>query len=145
RRKFLLHYFGEEFAEKNGEGWDMDDNIRNPKPQHEAKDDVVKLLKVIKETKQIYKAKETINTLIGRVNADIKSYKTDTHPFFGLGDDQTDKYWMALIRQVLVFGLICKDIESYGVLKLTDARQQFLKAPTSCIMSEDHDYATKSA
>lgn len=145
RRKFLLHYFGEEFDEKNGEGWDMDDNIRNPKPQHEAKDDVVKLLSVIKETKQIYKAKETINTLIGRVNAVIKSYKTDTHPFFGLGDGQTDKYWMALIRQVLVFGLISKDIESYGVLKLTDAGEQFLKSPTSFMMSEDHDYATNSA
>lgn len=145
RRKFLLHYFGEEFDEKNGEGWDMDDNTRNPKPQHEAKDDVVKLLKVIKETKQIYKAKETINTLIGRVNAVIKSYKTDTHPLFGLGDGQTDKYWMALIRQVLVFGLISKDIESYGVLKLTDAGEQFLKSPTSFMMSEDHDYATNSA
>lgn len=145
RRKFLLHYFGEEFDEKNGEGWDMDDNTRNPKPQHEAKDDVVKLLKVIKETKQIYKAKETINTLIGRVNAVIKSYKTDTHPLFGLGDGQTDKYWMALIRQALVFGLISKDIESYGVLKLTDAGEQFLKSPTSFMMSEDHDYATNSA
>ncbi|WP_277632777.1 DNA helicase RecQ [Avrilella dinanensis] len=145
RRKFLLHYFGEEFDEKNGEGWDMDDNTRNPKPQHEAKDDVVKLLSVIKETKQIYKAKEIINTLIGRVNAVIKSYKTDTHPLFGLGDGQTDKYWMALIRQVLVFGLISKDIESYGVLKLTDAGEQFLKSPTSFMMSEDHDYATNSA
>lgn len=145
RRKFLLHYFGEEFDEKNGEGWDMDDNTRNPKPQHEAKDDVVKLLSVIKETKQIYKAKEIINMLIGRVNAVIKSYKTDTHPLFGLGDGQTDKYWMALIRQVLVFGLISKDIESYGVLKLTDAGEQFLKSPTSFMMSEDHDYATNSA
>src|SRR5690606_33895289 len=71
--------------------------------------------------------------------------KTDTHPLFGLGDGQTDKYWMALIRQVLDFGLISKDIESYGVLKLTDAGEQFLKSPTSFMMSEDHDYATNSA
>ena len=140
RRKFLLHYFGEEFDEKNGEGWDMDDNIRNPKPQHEAKDEVVKLLDIIKQTKQIYKAKEVINTLIGRVNAVIKSYKTDSQPFFGSGKEQNDKYWMALIRQVLVFGLISKDIESYGVLKLTNKGEEFLKSPTSFMMSEDHDY-----
>ncbi|HLV45626.1 MAG TPA: RecQ family ATP-dependent DNA helicase [Flavobacterium sp.] len=140
RRKFLLHYFGEEFDEKSGEGWDMDDNIRNPKPQHEAKGDVVKLLDIIKQTKQIYKAKEVINTLIGRVNAVIKSYKTDSQPFFGSGKEQNDKYWMALIRQVLVFGLISKDIESYGVLKLTKKGEEFLVNPTSFMMSEDHDY-----
>lgn len=140
RRKFLLHYFGEEFDEKNGEGWDMDDNIRNPKPQREAKDEVIKLLDIIKKTRQIYKAKEVINTLIGRVNAVIKSYKTDSQPFFGSGKEQNDKFWMALIRQVLVFGLISKDIESYGVLKLTDEGEKFLKSPTSFMMSEDHDY-----
>lgn len=140
RRKFLLHYFGEEFDEKNGAGWDMDDNIRNPKPQHEAQEDVVKLLKIIKKTKQIYKAKEVINTLIGRVNAIIKSYKTDSQSYFGSGSNQSDKYWMALIRQVLVFGLISKDIESYGVLKLTADGEKYLKSPTSFMMTEDHDY-----
>ena len=141
RRKFLLHYFGEEFDEKSGDGWDMDDNIRNPKPQHEAKDDVVMLLNIIKKTKQIYKAKEVINTLIGRVNAVIKSYKTDGQPFFGSGKHHPDKYWMALVRQVLVFGLISKDIESYGVLKLTEAGEKYLQSPTSFMMSEDHDYS----
>src|SRR5690554_4171378 len=140
RRKFLLHYFGEEFDEKNGPGWDMDDNIRNPKPRHEAQEDVVKLLKIIKKTKQIYKAKEVINTLIGRVNAIIKSYKTDSQSYFGSGSNQSDKYWMALIRQVLVFGLISKDIESYGVLKITADGEKFLKSPTSFMMTEDHDY-----
>src|SRR5690554_6597926 len=140
RRKFLLHYFGEEFDEKNGPGWDMDDNIRNPKPRHEAQEDVVKLLKIIKKTKQIYKAKEVINTLIGRVNAIIKSYKTDSQSYFGSGSNQSDKYWMALIRQVLVFGLISKDIESYGVLKLTADGEKYLKSPTSFMMTEDHDY-----
>ncbi len=144
RRKFLLHYFGEEFDEKSGDGWDMDDNIRNPKPQHEAKDDVVMLLNIIKKTKQIYKAKEVINTLIGRVNAVIKSYKTDGQPFFGSGKHHPDKYWMALVRQVLVFGLISKDIESYGVLKLTEAGEKYLQSPTSFMMSEDHDYSLEA-
>src|SRR5690606_20302326 len=85
RRKFLLHYFGEEFDEINGEGADMDDNSRNPKSKSEAQDQVVLLLKTIKETKQIYKSKEIVLTLLGKINAVIKSYKTDVQPIFGKG------------------------------------------------------------
>src|SRR5690606_17101132 len=79
RRKFLLHYFGEEFDNETGEGADMDDNVRNPKTKVEAKDQVVLLLQTVKEIGQIYKAKEIIYTLTGKVNAHIKAYKTDTH------------------------------------------------------------------
>src|SRR5690554_56444 len=140
RRKFLLHYFGEEFDEINGEGANMDDNSRYPKPKTEAKDQVVLLLKTIEETKQVYKSKEIIFTLLGKINAIIKSYKTDTQKIFGKGKDFDDKYWMALIRQVLVSGFISKDIETYGVLKLTSAGKSFLKSPTSFMMTEDHDY-----
>jgi len=140
RRKFLLHYFGEEFDEINGEGADMDDNSRNPKSKSEAQDQVVLLLKTIKETKQIYKSKEIVLTLLGKINAVIKSYKTDVQPIFGKGKDFDDRYWMALIRQVLVSGLISKDIESYGVLKITKEGEGFLKKPTSFMMTEDHNY-----
>src|SRR5690606_37945896 len=114
RRKFLLHYFGEEFDEVNGEGAEMDDNSRNPKTKVEAKDQVILLLKTIKETKQIYKSKEIVFTLLGKINAVIKSYKTDASPIFGKGKDHDDKYWMALIRQVMVADFLTKDIESYG-------------------------------
>lgn len=140
RRKFLLHYFGEEFDSETGEGADMDDNVRNPKPQVEAKDQVVKLLEVIKETKSIYKSKEIVFTLIGKVNAVIKAHRTDGQKFFGIGKDHDERYWMAVLRLALVDGLISKDIESYGILKVTDKGLDFIKNPSSFMMAEDHEY-----
>ncbi len=142
RRKFILHYFGEEFDEVNGEGADMDDNIRNPKKKHEAKDDVAKLLAIVKSTKQKFKAKEIVNVLTGKINALIKSHKTDEKPFFASGQEKEGKYWMALIRQALVAGLLKKEIETYGVLFLTEAGKNFLESPHSFMMTEDHTYET---
>lgn len=140
RRKFLLHYFGEEFDEVNGEGADMDDNVRNPKTKVEAKDEVVKLLQVVRDTKHLYKSKEIVFTLIGRVNAVIKAHRTDTQSFFGCGAEHDEKYWMALLRQVLVAGFLSKDIETYGIVKVTKKGLDFIKKPTSFMMSEDHEY-----
>ena len=140
RRKFLLHYFGEEFDIENGDGADMDDNVRNPKSKIEAKAQVVKLLEVVRDTKHLYKSKEIIYTLIGRINAVINAHKTDAQPFFGLGKDFEERYWMALIRQVLVDGLLSKDIETYGILKVTEKGLDFIKNPVSFMMSEDHEY-----
>jgi ATP-dependent DNA helicase RecQ len=141
RRKFLLHYFGEEFDDETGEGADMDDNVRNPKKKAEAKDQVVTLLKVVKDTNQLYKSKEIIFTLIGKINAVIKAHRTDAQKLFGAGKGFDEKYWMALTRQVLVEGLLSKDIESYGVLKLTDKGEAYIKKPYSFMMSEDHDFS----
>ncbi len=141
RRKFLLHYFGEEFDSETGEGADMDDNVRNPKNKVEAKDQVVKLLEIVRDTKHIYKSKEIVFTLIGRVNAVIKAHKTDTQSFFGSGSDHDEKYWMALLRQVLVSGYLSKDIETYGVIKITKQGLDFIKKPVSFLMSEDHEYS----
>ena len=140
RRKFLLHYFGEEYDNETGEGGNMDDNVRNPKTKVEAMNEVVKLLQVVKETKHIYKSKEIVFTLIGRVNAVIKAHKTDTQSFFGSGADHDEKFWMALLRQVLVNGLLAKDIETYGVVKITKKGLAFIKNPESFMMSEDHEY-----
>lgn len=140
RRKFLLHYFGEEFDSETGEGADMDDNVRNPKNKIEAKDQVVKLLEIVRDTKHIYKSKEIVFTLIGRVNAVIRAHKTDTQSFFGSGSDHDEKYWMALLRQVLVAGYLSKDIETYGVVKITKEGLNFIKKPVSFMMSEDHEY-----
>ncbi|PIF31342.1 ATP-dependent DNA helicase RecQ [Flavobacterium sp. 9] len=140
RRKFLLHYFGEEFDSETGEGADMDDNVRNPKTRIEAKEQVVKLLEIVRDTKHIYKSKEIVFTLIGRVNAVIKAHKTDTQSFFGSGSDHDEKYWMALLRQVLVAGYLSKDIETYGVVKITKEGLNFIKKPESFMMSEDHEY-----
>ncbi|MCF6298214.1 MAG: ATP-dependent DNA helicase, partial [Flavobacteriaceae bacterium] len=140
RRKFLLHYFGEEFDGENGDGADMDDNVRNPKKKTEAKDEVKTLLKIVENTKEEYKSKEVINTLIGKENALLISHKTNMQPFFGIGKGKDDKYWMALIRQVFVANLLLKEIEQYGVLKLTDLGRNFIKNPTSFMMTEDHVY-----
>jgi ATP-dependent DNA helicase RecQ len=140
RRKFLLHYFGEEFDSETGEGADMDDNVRSPKNKVEAKNQVVQLLEVVRDTKHLYKSKEVVFTLIGRVNAVIKAHKTDSQSFFGSGADHDEKYWMALLRQVLVEGYLAKDIETYGIVKITDKGLDFIKNPVSFMMSEDHEY-----
>src|SRR5690554_2955936 len=144
RRMYILHYFGEEFDPVTGEGASMDDNVRYPKKKREAMDDVVKLLKVIKGTKEKYKAKEIVNTIVGKVNALIKSHKTDERPFFGIGKANDAAYWMALIRQVLVQGYIRKEIEQYGVLHLNDKGVEFLNHPESFKMTEDHSYVDKN-
>ena len=144
RRKYLLHYFGEEFDEKNGEGADMDDNSRNPKKKHEAKEDVVKLLSVVKNTLQQYKSKEIVNTIIGKENALLTSHKTHLQPHFGIGKDKSALYWMALIRQILVVNFIRKEIEQYGVIKLTKDGEGFMQNPTSFMMTEDHSYSEEN-
>ena len=140
RRKYLLHYFGEEFDEINGPGAAMDDNSKNPKAKHEAKENVEKLPSVIKDTLQKYKPKEVVNTLVGKENALLTSHKTHKQPFFGIGKDQSPSYWMALIRQVLVVNYIRKEIEQYGVLKLTPSGLKYIENPTSFLMTEDHSY-----
>ncbi len=141
RRKYLLHYFGEEFDAENGEGADMDDNVRNPKKKVEAQDQVQLLLKVIRDTNEKFKSKEIIFALTGKVNAIIKAHKIDNNPLFGKGDKFDERFWMALIRQVLVDGLIKKDIEAYGVLKVTEKGHQFIDKPYSFMMSEDHEFS----
>lgn len=140
RRKFILHYFGEEFDNETGEGGDMDDNMRHPKKKHEAGRHVQTLLEVISKTNQQYKSKEVVNVLVGAVNALIKSHRTDTQDFFGIGSEQSPEYWMALLRQVLVAGLLRKDIETYGVIKLTPEGEHFIDHPESFMMTEDHSY-----
>ncbi|NMH29460.1 DNA helicase RecQ [Flavobacterium silvaticum] len=140
RRKFLLHYFGEEFDSETGDGAEMDDNMRNPKKKTEAQEDVKLLLTTVRDTKHLYKAKEIIYTLTGKINAMIKAHRTDSQPFFGAGADKEERHWMALIRQVLVDGHLSKDIETYGILKITEKGLDFLKHPVSFMMTEDHEY-----
>ena len=140
RRKFILHYFGEEFDNETGDGGDMDDNMRYPKKKHEAKDEVTLLLSVIEKTNQQYKSKEVVNVLVGNVNALIKSHRTDTQDFFGCGNEKEYEYWMALLRQVLVAQFLRKDIETYGVIKLTEEGKAYLNDPGSFMMTEDHSF-----
>jgi ATP-dependent DNA helicase RecQ len=138
RRKFILHYFGEEFDNETGDGGDMDDNVRHPKKQHEAQDDVVVLLDTVMKTNEKYKSKDLVHVLTGKSNALISSHKTDAQDYFGIGSKKDKRYWMALIRQVLVAGFLKKDIETYGVLRLSEEGKAFIKSPKSFMMTEDH-------
>ena len=140
RRKFILHYFGEAFDTETGDGGNMDDNVRNPKPQTEAMDQVKIMLEIVSLTHEKYKSKDLVNVIIGQENALIKSHRTNELPFFGKGISQNTLYWMALIRQALVAGYLRKDIETYGVLKLTPDGRKFIEQPKSFMMTEDHTY-----
>jgi ATP-dependent DNA helicase RecQ len=144
RRKYLLHYFGEEFDEVDGEGASMDDNVKNPKKKSEAKEELKIVLEVVTKSFQKYKAKEVVNILIGKVNALLKSHKTEDKDFFGIGKKHPDKYWMALIRQALVAGFLRKEIEEYGVIKITKKGTDFIKNPCSFMMTEDHTYDSEN-
>lgn len=141
RRKFILHYFGEEFDNETGDGGDMDDNVRYPKKTVQAQDEVVTVLKTVRDTGELYKIKELVNILLGQSNALIKSHKTEESEIFGIGKDKSKSFWTALIRQILVNGFLHKEIESYGIIKLTDKGRKFIENPVSFKMAEDHDYS----
>jgi len=140
RRKFILHYFGEEFDNDTGAGGDMDDNMRFPKKKKEAKSEVIKLLNVVIKTNERYKSKEVVNILIGHSNALIKSHRTENQDFFNSGSGHEANYWMALLRQLLVAGFLRKDIETYGLIKITEQGLAFIEKPISFMMTEDHSF-----
>ena len=140
RRKFILHYFGEAFDNETGDGGAMDDNMRFPKEQVDAKDVLVLLLKAVVETKEIYKSKELVKTLLGEKNAVIQSHKTNTLAVFGSGANKDSHFWMALIRQALVAGYLIKEIEAYGLIRITTRGKAFLDQPESFMMTEDHKF-----
>jgi len=142
RRKFILHYFGEEFDNETGDGGEMDDNMRFPKKQFEAQDDLSLLIETILFTKEKYKAKEVVKTLIGEKNALIQSHKTHESELFGKGASKDTFFWMALIRQALVGGYLLKEIETYGLLRVTSRGKSFHSNPESFLMTEDHKYDT---
>ena len=144
RRKFLLHYFGEEFDPEKDPGGDMDDNVRNPKKKIEAKDEVIKVLSVVENTREIYKLKEIVHTLAGKENAMILSHNTHKQDFFGIGKEKDEHFWTSLIRQLLVNNFLKKQIENYGVLQLTEKGKDFIKNPVSFMMTEDHKYDEKT-
>lgn len=140
RRKYILHYFGEAFDNDTGDGGDMDDNVRFPKKKFEAGEALSLLLKTINVTKEKYKAQEVIKTLLGKQNALLQSHKTTDLEVFGSGSEKTTAFWLALIRQALVAGFIAKEIETYGLLRITSRGHDFLATGGSFLMAEDHQY-----
>jgi ATP-dependent DNA helicase RecQ len=141
RRKFILHYFGEEFAEERCN--EMCDNCRHPKQRFEAKDDLELAIETVLEIKEKHKIKDVINVVMGTLTATSKSYKHNTLEVWGKGaeDDKDDKFWNAILRQAVVNGYLVKDIENYGLLKVTDKGKEFLKKPHSIKFTRDHDFS----
>ena len=118
----------------------MDDNAKNPKPKKEAQKQVELLLKVILATAQQYRFSDVVNILVGVKNAILMTRQVVEKEFFGIGSNETLSYWRALIRQLLVAGLLKKEIETYGVIKLTTKGEAFLASPHSFFMTENHEY-----
>lgn len=140
RRKFLLHYFGEEWDETQASEMEKDDNVVNPKERVEAGKEMAHLLNVISTLKGQFKTKQIVEVLTGKESPTIKANKLHTHQLFGSGKDHDQKYWMAGIRQGVVNGLIGKKIEEYGTLFLTPAGEEFLATKPSFQLIIDHDY-----
>ncbi len=138
RRKMILHYFGEEFDETGCNS--MCDNCRHPKEKIEGKEYVLQLLNVIDALKETQRAKHYCSFLAGKVTADMEAYKHVSHEMFGIGKEKDEHFWNAVIRQTTVKGLIRKDIETYGVLKLTDHGRQFMLSPTNFDLIKERDY-----
>jgi ATP-dependent DNA helicase RecQ len=139
RRQYLLHYFGEEWDEVNGEGAGMDDNSRSPKEKFEGQEYVKLLLDCIKSLDEMHKAKFICNVVCGVKNSEITTYKGHLNEFFGEGKENDEKFWNAIIRQMLVRGLLRKEIETYGTLKITDEGTKFMTKPTSFMLVKEEE------
>ncbi len=139
RRKFILHYFGEQFDESNCSN--LCDNCKFPREKIEGKEFVKLLLDCVVELQEMQKAKHICSVIAGKVTSDVKSYKHDLLPIFGKGKERDEHFWNAVVRQTLVAGLLSKDIESYGIIKLTDEGRAFIENPTSFVIVKEHDYS----
>ena len=137
RRKTLLHYFGEEFAEEN---CGCCDNCLHPKPRFEGMEPMKLMLQVLQSIGDKFKADYLINMLVGRNNALIKSYNHHKSEWFGVGSDRNDRFWGAVVRQALILGLIDKNIENYGLLSINAAGEEFVRHPHSVMIAADHEY-----
>ena len=137
RRKVLLHYFGEEYMVENCGNCD---NCLNPRKQVEAKELLVAVLEVVSALKEKFKSDYVVNILIGNETAEIQSFKHNELEVFGSGQDEDEKTWNAVIRQGLIAGYLEKDIENYGLLKISKKGRDFMNKPVSFKITEDNEF-----
>jgi len=137
RRKSLLHYFGETYVEENCRNCD---NCLNPKKQVEAKDSLCAVIETIMAVKENFKSDYIINVLLGKETSEVLAHKHEDLEVFGSGEGEDEKVWNAVIRQALIAGYLSKDVENYGLLKVTPAGTKFLKKPVSFKIVEDTDF-----
>ena len=137
RRKTLLHYFGEDYAEDNCESCD---NCRNPKPKVDACKELRMALEVLCEIGDKFKVDHLINILTGKTTAMVKSYGHNKLTQFGAGAEHDSRFWGAVIRQALIMGLIDKNIENYGLLSINEHGEAYIDLPVPVMVTLDHDY-----
>lgn len=137
RRVLLLHYFGEKHTSSN---CGCCDNCLHPKKKFDAKDLMVKMLQVVVRVREKFKGEHVVNILVGEDDAAVKSYKHNELDVFGIGKDTEAEVWSALVRQALIAGYVDKEIENYGILKITPAGHAFLASPIEFMMTENHQY-----
>jgi len=138
RRKMLLHYFGENYEKENCGNCD---NCLHPKTKIEAKDQLVLTLQVILAIKENFRSGYVEDFIIGRETEEIIAHKHQEHELFGAGEGMDNKLWSPVIRQALIAGYLKKDVENYGLLKLTAAGKKYLKEPVSFMIVKDHEYS----
>jgi len=137
RRKVLLHYFGEKYEEDNCCNCD---NCLKPKKMIEAKEFLLTVLEAISALKENFKAEYVVDVLMGKDTSDIVSYHHNELEVYGTGDDENERLWMAIIRQALIAGYIEKDIENYGLLKISKKGREFVHNPVSFMVVKDHEF-----
>ena len=137
RRKVLLHYFGEEYTSENCGNCD---NCLNPKKQVEAKELLITILETVDAVKEKFKAEHVINILLGKETSEIIDYEHQDLEVFGTGTDEDEQTWNTIIRQAMLAGYLDKDIENYGLLKLTKAGREYLKTPVSFKLTKDNEF-----
>ena len=137
RRKLLLHYFGEVYTESNCGNCD---NCLNPKKQVEAKESLCAVIETIMAVKENFKTNHIIDVLLGKETTEVLAQKHDELEAFGSGMGEEDKHWNAVIRQALIAGYLNKEVENYGLLKVTSEGRKFLKSPKSFKITEDNDF-----
>lgn len=137
RRKFLLHYFGEIYEEDNCGNCD---NCLHPRMKVEAKEQLKKALEMIRAVKENFKADYIIDLLVGNETEEVLAHKHEELDNFGCGDDNDEKFWHAVIRQAMIAGYLEKDVENYGLLKLTLEGKKFIKKPVDFKILEDNDF-----
>ena len=138
RRKMLMHYFGEEYTQENCHNCD---NCLHPKTKIEASDQLVLVLKTVQALKENFCADHIIDFLVGRETEEIIAHKHQNHDLFGAGEDMEEKHWNPVIRQALIAGYLRKDVENYGLLKLTSQGKKFIKNPVSFMIVEDNEFS----
>ena len=138
RRKLLLNYFGEEYTTENCGACD---NCLNPKKQFDGKEEMAMVIELINSLPEHFKTEHLANILAGEANAIIKSYKHDKLELFGAGRDHSVRFWNAVIHQGLILHLLYKDIESYGLISVTEKGREFFNAPYTLMLTEDREFA----